>query len=136
MIVGGFDVRFGAERVYPVSPAKTGKDAEKNKKTRNTGALSFGEILSSEISRRSGIKFSKHARERLSTEGVEMTPERIRRLEEAVSKARAKAARETLVLMEGAAFVVSVKNNTVITVVEEKRMKENVFTNIDSAVIV
>ncbi|KUK11657.1 MAG: Flagellar operon protein [Clostridia bacterium 41_269] len=134
--MGGFDVRFGTERVYPLSQVKTEKGAEKGRGNRDADTPSFGDVLSSEISKRSSLKFSKHAQERLSTEGVEMTPERIRRLEEAVSKARSKAARETLVLMEGVAFVVSVKNSTVITVVEEKRMKENVFTNIDSAVIV
>ncbi|NLO89022.1 MAG: flagellar protein [Clostridia bacterium] len=134
--MGGFDVRFGTERVYPVSPAKTGKSAQKNKKAKNAGGPFFEEILSNEISKGTGLKFSKHAQERLSAESIDLTPESIRRLEEAVSKARSKAARETLVLMEGAAFVVSVKNNTVITVVEEKQMKENVFTNIDSVVII
>jgi len=53
-----------------------------------------------------------------------------------VSKAAAKGARESLILLDDKAFVVSVRNRTVITAVDGEHLKENVFTNIDSAVIV
>ncbi len=52
-----------------------------------------------------------------------------------MDKAAAKGARESLILMDNLALVVSIRNRTVITAVDEKRMKEHVFTNIDSAVI-
>lgn len=58
------------------------------------------------------------------------------RLAGGVNRAAAKGARESLVLMDDKAFVVSVRNRTVITAVDGENMKENVFTNIDSAVIV
>ena len=57
-------------------------------------------------------------------------------MENAVGKAREKGARDSLILMDNLALVVSIKNNTVITAVDEQSLKENVFTNIDSAVIV
>jgi flagellar operon protein len=60
----------------------------------------------------------------------------MKQLQEAVNRARAKGARESLVLMGELALVVSVKNNTVITAVDGANMRENVFTNIDSAVII
>ena len=40
-----------------------------------------------------------------------------------------------MVLLDGSAFVVSVKNKTVITAVDAQSMREHVFTNIDSAVL-
>ena len=57
------------------------------------------------------------------------------RLEDGVSRAAAKGAREALVLVDGTAFVVSVRNRTVITAVGADQMRDRVFTNIDSAVI-
>ena len=58
------------------------------------------------------------------------------RLQDAVLRAQAKGSRESLVMMDKAAFVVSIRNRTVITAVDQESMRQNVFTNIDSAVIV
>jgi flagellar operon protein len=57
------------------------------------------------------------------------------RLESAVDKLAAKGARESLVLLDDNAMVVSVRNRTVITALSREQARENVFTNIDSAVI-
>ncbi len=57
------------------------------------------------------------------------------RLEAAVEKAGLKGGKESLILLDDLAFVVSVKNRTVITAVGADRMADNVFTNIDSVVI-
>jgi len=83
-----------------------------------------------------GIKFSNHAIERMQTRGISYTPERLQKLDEAVKKAAAKGSKDTLVLMDDSALIVSVKNNTVVTVMDKNNMKENVFTNIDSTVMI
>ncbi|MBE3518694.1 MAG: flagellar protein [Firmicutes bacterium] len=82
------------------------------------------------------LKFSKHAAERLAGAERQIRPDQIQELERACAKAEAKGARSTLVLMPGLAFVVAPQSRTVITVIPEERLKENVFTSIDSAVIV
>jgi len=81
------------------------------------------------------LKFSLHAQERLAGRGS-LGPEELAKLSEAVDRASAKGARESLILMKDLALVVSVKNRTVITAVDGARIKDNVFTNIDSAVII
>jgi flagellar operon protein len=81
------------------------------------------------------LKFSAHAQTRLQSRSIPFGPEEVARLEAAVGKAQAKGSRESLVLMDGVALVVSVKNRTVITAVDAASLKDNVFTNIDSAVI-
>jgi flagellar operon protein len=83
-----------------------------------------------------GIKFSNHAIERMQTRGISYTPERLQKLDEDVKKAAAKGSKDTLVLMDDSALIVSVKNNTVVTVMDKNNMKENVFTNIDSTVMI
>ena len=83
------------------------------------------------------VKFSQHALQRLASRKIELDQTQLQKLQQAVGKAAQKGARESLVLMQpDLAFVVSVRNRTVITAVDGDSMKENVFTNIDSAVIV
>lgn len=95
----------------------------------------FGEVLRQEIDR-GEIKFSGHATMRMRTQNISLSQSEMTRLGEAVNRAEAKGARESLILMDKLALIVSIRNRTVITAVDEERMKENVFTNIDSAVIV
>ncbi|MCS6862639.1 MAG: hypothetical protein NZT92_20230 [Abditibacteriales bacterium] len=89
-----------------------------------------------EVRNASSLKFSAHAQQRLERRQIDLDAQRLNRLEEAVAKAAAKGARESLVLIDDLALVVSVKNRTVITAVDEKSLKDKVFTNIDSAIIV
>ncbi len=81
------------------------------------------------------VKFSNHALERMRTRGISFTPQDVTRLNEAVTKAAAKGSRDTLVLMNDSALIVSVKNKTVVTVMDKTALKENVFTNIDSTIV-
>ncbi|MHB0885357.1 MAG: TIGR02530 family flagellar biosynthesis protein [Bacillota bacterium] len=105
------------------TPATTGPGAD------------FRNILQKQVDREK-LKFSLHAQERLAGRSRPLGPEDLAKLNEAVDKASARGAKESLILMRDMAFVVSVKNRTVITAVDGERMKDNVFTNIDSAVIV
>jgi flagellar operon protein len=81
------------------------------------------------------LHFSKHALERAQRRGISLDPATISRLREGVGRVAGKSARDSLVLVDGTAFVVSVSNRTVITAVGSEHMREHVFTNIDSAVI-
>lgn len=81
------------------------------------------------------VKFSAHAQQRMRTRSITFSPKEIGQISAAVDKAAAKGARESLLLINNKALVVSVPNRTVITAVDEGSLKENVFTNIDSAVI-
>jgi flagellar operon protein len=83
-----------------------------------------------------GLKFSNHAVERMRTRGIHFAPEQLDKISSAIDKARLKGAKETLVLTDQSALIVSVKNNTVVTVMDSQNLKENVFTNIDSTVVI
>jgi flagellar operon protein len=81
------------------------------------------------------LHFSKHALERAQRRGIQLDPATLTRLEEGVGRAAGKGARDSVVLVDGTAFVVSVNNRTVVTAVSPEHMREHVFTNIDSAVL-
>ncbi len=84
---------------------------------------------------RAGIKFSGHAQTRLASRQITLSDSDVARLGQAMTKAATKGAKDSLVLMDRTAFVVSVANRTVITAVASDALKENIFTNIDSAMI-
>lgn len=84
----------------------------------------------------SGVEFSKHAIERLSDRNIDLArSDLLERLNKGVELAAQKGSCDTLVLVDQTAFVVSVRNNKVITTLTQDDFKENVFTKIDSTVI-
>ncbi|HHW60564.1 MAG TPA: flagellar protein [Syntrophomonadaceae bacterium] len=117
----------------PVQAIQPGQSTVKNSPGK-TPAASFDKILQQEMN--SGLKFSRHARQRMQSRNIELDSHELERLHSGVNKAREKGSRDSLILMDNLALVVSVKNNTVITAVDGENLRENVFTNIDSAVIV
>ncbi|WP_231701761.1 TIGR02530 family flagellar biosynthesis protein [Crassaminicella thermophila] len=82
------------------------------------------------------IKFSKHAIQRLEARKIKLDKKELIKINQALNKADQKGIKETLILMNNKAFVASVKNKTIITVALDENLKENVFTNIDGAVII
>lgn len=106
---------------------------QKKQTSQESNELSFREVLSKQQSTDNELKFSKHARERLVSRGIDLSKEQMGRLEDGTNKARQKGINESLVLVDELAFIVSVKNNTVITAVNEN--DDKIFTNIDGAVI-
>lgn len=92
----------------------------------------FSEILAH---RTNGVQFSNHALQRLGRRGIEVDQATLARLDDGVGRAAAKGAREAVVLVDQSAFVVSVRNRTVITAIGREHLRDHVFTNIDSAAI-
>lgn len=101
-----------------------------------SGQKSFQEILADKQAQNSGIKFSKHAAQRLSNRNIELTQTQMERLQEGTSRASQKGIKESLVLVDQLAFIVNIPNNTVVTAMQQGEANENVFTNIDGAVII
>ena len=96
----------------------------------------FKELLEQKIREESQVSFSKHAIERVVERGVDVSSEKIERLNEGIRMAEEKGLREPLILLGTTAFVVNVKNNKVVTVVNEDSLKGTVFTNIDGTVMI
>ncbi len=98
---------------------------------------SFAEALQQKLAEKQGVGFSKHAMQRLSERSIDITEgDTLERLNKGVEIAADKGSSETLVLVDRNAFVVSVKNNKVITTIPQEELLGNIFTNIDSTVIV
>lgn len=97
---------------------------------------SFDEILRRKQSEdTSELKFSKHASMRLEERNISLTMEQNARLESGVAKASEKGIRDSLVMIDSLAFIVNVPNKTVVTAMDQAEQQDNIFTNIDGAVI-
>lgn len=107
-----------------------------NKETVTTS--SFKDILQAKSSfgLDSEIKFSKHASMRLMDRNISLSPEQMDRLTDGTKKAQEKGIKESLVLLDSLAFIVNVPSKTVVTALDKSETSENVFTNIDGAVII
>ena len=110
-----------------------------SRESENKG-LSFGDILRSKtdsaLDPELALKFSKHASVRLEDRNIQMTDVQMKRLTEGYARARDKGIKETLVMVDSLAFIVNVPNQTVVTAMDQTDTNENVFTNIDGAVII
>ncbi len=85
----------------------------------------------------SGINFSRHAVDRINQRRIDvMSSDKLARLNKGVELAESKGSDDALVIVDRTAFVVSVRSNKVITAVDADDMQGNVFTNIDSTVII
>lgn len=96
---------------------------------------SFDEVLKKEISKED-VKFSKHAQERLQKRNIAFTPQDLKNISRAVEKAAKKGIKDTLIIMGNTALIANVRSKTVITATTEESLKDNIFTNIDGAIII
>lgn len=119
----------------PVQPGKIDRtQLPKNSGSEKVAGQSFASILDAKATQE--VKFSQHAQERLKSRNITLSATDLANLEGAVNSVAQKGGKESLVMMGDAALVVSVKNRTVVTAMDRSQMKGNVFTNIDSAVII
>ena len=112
-----------------------------NRQTKNDtsvgNGLSFQDILTQKTNPHANeVKFSKHAVNRLADRNIELSKEQVERLNLGMARAGAKGINESLVIVDSLAFIVNVPNQTVITAMDQTDSDENVYTNIDGAVII
>ncbi len=125
-------ILYPQQPILPVQKPGQGTSASPAARTADSGQ-SFDQVLAQELA---GVKFSQHAIQRLSSRNIQLDRDDLAKISGAVDKAAQKGARDSLILMDNLALVVSVKNRTVITAMDGANIRDNVFTNIDSAVIV
>ncbi|MCI9536826.1 MAG: flagellar protein [Eubacterium sp.] len=98
--------------------------------TSSDSGKSFDRVL---LDKADQIKFSRHAAKRLETRNISISDEQKARLENAAEQAMEKGMTESLVMVDDLAFILNVRNRTIVTAVNDTA--NAVFTNIDGAII-
>jgi len=131
----GPNTRFVPGLADPISRPGSTRPAQEPRRNAGGQPGQFADVLAGQAAGAQQISFSNHALQRLQRRGLSVEAGQIQRLTEGVELAAAKGSRNSVVLVDDLAFVVAVPNRTVVTAIDRAHMKEQVFTNIDSAVI-
>jgi len=118
----------------PVQPGTNSRTQPQKPNSVATTESPFSKVLDQKLPTQ-GVKFSQHAQDRLKSRNINFSANDLAKLEGAVNNVAQKGGKESLVMMGDAALVVSIKNRTVVTALDRLQMQGNVFTNIDSAVV-
>jgi flagellar operon protein len=94
---------------------------------------SFQKVLENVKNKDDGFTVSKHAALRMKE--INFTQDDMKQIEKGFDIAKDKNSKNAVMLYKDVALIASIENKTIITAVEKDRAKENVFTNIDSVVI-
>ncbi len=113
----------------------TAGKVNQSQETSKTNSFQDALLEAMDSSRETTLKFSKHASNRLADRNIELTKEQMDRLTEGTNKAGSKGIKDSLVMVDHLAFIVNIPKNTVITAMDQSQADENIFTNIDGAVI-
>lgn len=96
----------------------------------------FSSVLQKELEKSAqSLNFSKHALKRINERQIEIEPQMLEQMTNAVEHAEEKGIKDALILGSQAAFIVNVPTKTVITTMNNQEMRENIITNIDGTVL-
>lgn len=123
-------------RLYPLHNQSIQKPGTAKNVQGNVSEGSFSSILQNKIEQGNEVKFSAHAIKRMEERQLDFNAGTLDRLNQGIRELDAKGSVNSLIMMDETAFVVSVKNKTVVTAVDKTGQGNNVFTNIDSVAIV
>ena len=99
------------------------------------GQKTFAEVLTEKQGEQYGLKFSKHAAQRLSDRNIELSENQLNRLSVGMERAEKKGINDSLVMIDNLAFIVNTPSSTVVTAIDARESDNKVFSNIDGAVI-
>lgn len=119
--------------IFPVEPI--GNISHKIDLKGKSESSNFDNILSTEVNKNDSFVISSHAVDRLKDRNITLDNEDMKAINEGINKAGSKGCTDSVIFYKDTAYVTSIKNRTVITAVDKENCKQNIFTNIDSVVI-
>lgn len=95
----------------------------------------FKDVLEKQINTQESFIISNHAAERLRQRNISFNEADMKNINDGINKAKEKGCQESLILYKDTALITSIKNRTIITAIDRENSKGNVFTNIDSVIM-
>jgi flagellar operon protein len=132
--MNNFNVNMSLEKIYGLPQTQPQRPSKSN--TAGETVKNFTHVLNTELNRLNGVRFSHHAMERMHSRDIQLTTNDVQRLKSGIERIASKGGRESLVCLDQNAFLVNAQKNMVITAMDATQMRQNIITNIDSAVFV
>lgn len=133
------DIQFQKNYNAFINPTYTVNPNQANTQTQGTGKSNsnseFGQLLRQTIQQKQQLVFSKHAQQRIDSRQIQISPQLLSQINNAVEQASGKGIKDALMISGQTAFIVNVPSRTVVTTMSGQEMTNNIFTNIDGAVI-
>lgn len=120
-------------KMYPIG--NFAQDTNTKVQTNSVKKVSFESVLNKEIDKQCNLTISNHAAQRLKSRNINLDENDMKNINEGIDKAKEKGAKESLIIYKDMVLITSVKNRTIITAMNKESDKGNVFTNIDSVVL-
>jgi flagellar operon protein len=133
MKISELQIQRNTQNIKPLQQVKNPQNSSFKIEKDQNNLPDFSKILDSKLNPENSIRFSAHAKRRIADRNI---PVDLTRLENGINQVQKKGAANSLVLIDNNAYIVSVKNKTIVTAVDQQSLKNNVFTNIDSVAIV
>ena len=125
-----------AERINSIQGVSPVERVQRVSQLNRAASGQFGALLRQEIRvAEPAISFSKHAQNRAAERGIQVDDALMDQLADSVERAQAKGATNILAFDATRAFIINVPHGRVITTMSQEEMEENIFTNIDGAVL-
>lgn len=122
-------------QLFPVDKISNNLYNESVKSSPKKTNLDFEKILDDSINKNQNFSISNHAAARIKERNINFSKADMKKINDGINKADEKGAKDCLILYKDVALVTSIKNRTIITAVDKESSNENVFTNIDSVVL-
>lgn len=120
-------------QIQPIEPIGGFPQPKSTGKSKNN--VGFKDILKKEINEKVGFNISGHAAERLRSRSVSLNEQDMKTINEGINRAEQKGCKNSVILYKDLALITSIKNRTVITAVDKNSSKDNIFTNVDSVIL-
>ncbi|NBV49618.1 hypothetical protein EBR78_00210 [bacterium] len=125
--------RAGSASIQPAGPGSLSDRPAIGKASSTPHPEEFQKVLRQEESK---ISMSQHAETRIRSRDIPWSPALEKRVMSGIEALDAKGSREALILADDVAFIANIRSKTIVTAMDRAQLKERVFTNIDSAVLV
>ena len=125
-----------AERINSIQGVSPVERVQRVSQLNRAASGQFGALLNQELKvAEPAISLSKHAQSRAAERGIQVDDTLMGQLADSVERAQAKGATNILAFDATRAFIINVPHGRVITTMSQEEMEENIFTNIDGAVL-
>jgi flagellar operon protein len=121
------------QRSTPLYNTQLGRNQVKNQENGATFIDLLQQLQKEDTA--ASVKISSHAQKRIQSREIQFDSTTLKTLDQVLEIGTQKGSKSTLVMAQNQAFILSIKDRTLVTALKQEEMNEYFFTNIDSVFV-